>query len=248
MDDKRSTEPKFRDEDLQDAVDRIQIFWEKYGNQVMIFVTVLFLSLFLYKFFTNRSATQHEDAWASLAGTSAPLSYNNLANDTSNPTVRIMAFLRSGDLYLAEGSTPPIGEITQEDRDQSLKDASAAYESVIKLTKEPIWISNAKLGLASIAESQANWSAAKGYYDETITIAEAASLPAIKKQAELRITLLPEIESPIKFAPEAELPKFTPEATTPEAAAPGSIPATEITPALPAAPATEPAAVPTENQ
>ncbi|QQE11631.1 hypothetical protein JD969_19445 [Planctomycetota bacterium] len=242
MDDKRRTEPKFRDEELQEAVDRIQIFWERYGSSVMIFITVLFLGIAAYTFVTKNAANKHENSWGDLASAANPAGLQNLAAETGNSTVRILAILRSGDGFLAEGSIPPTDEVTQEALDQKLKDAAAAYSKVLSLTKVPEFTANAQLGLAAVAESQSDWAAAKGYYEQAILAADLAELTAIKEQAEARIELLPQIESKIEFAPETALPTMgTPDAT----AAPTKTATPADTTASPA-PIIEPA--PAENQ
>ena len=215
MDDKRQTEPKFRDEELQDAIDRLSIFWEKYGNQVLIFIMVVMLGYGGYSFFTTRSARAHEDAWSSLASTNTPPTLQALGDTTGNQTVRVLSYLRSGDAYLAEGSVPPSASATEADLSEKLELAASMYTKALSSTSNPAYQTNAKLGLAAVAESQEKFTEARALYNEVIKLAEQAKLPSAKQQAEERIALIPELETPLEFAPEPEAPAAATE-TTPE--------------------------------
>ncbi|WP_432799905.1 hypothetical protein [Poriferisphaera sp. WC338] len=227
MDDKHRTEPKFRDEELQDAIDRLSIFWEKFGSIIMIALILVLGSYAGYNWFKQRAANAHEESWASLVSTNSPASLVALAKSTSNDSISTLAYLRAGDGFLAEGSIPPNAETPEDKIADNLQKAADAYSKVMQLSQEPAFTINALLGLAAVAESQNDWAAATANYDKAIQVAGNAKLDALKTQAEKRKSLLPGIQPAIEFAPEPPPVAAEPlvetkleTSATPEAAAP----------------------------
>ena len=130
MDDKRRTEPKFRDEELQDAIDRVGIFWERYGQIIMIALIIVFAGYAGYKWLNHRNATAHEEAYSQLVSTNSPGALANLANDINNANVRTLAYLRAGDAYLAELAQKLMAVWTGDERNRPVTWAlaTARYE------------------------------------------------------------------------------------------------------------------------
>lgn len=217
--------------DLESFFQNFGDFWNKYGNAVLFFVMLAALAFAGYRFFNYRYTEAHETAWADLAGSTSPQAYTEVAADHDNTTVQALAYLRGGDLLLAqalspdepaqpepaptpEGQTPegqPAPNPTPEpakpiDRAATLNDAAAMYAQALGAAKDkPLIALNARLGAAAVAESQGKFDEAKAHY-EAVAQEAGEKFPVLAAQAKTRLGLLDTLKTPVAFAPDPPAP------------------------------------------
>lgn len=246
----RHDEQLHHGDDLQEFWLSVREFWARWGNAVMITVTVIAIAFAAYQILTTRSRAAHEDAWADLALETSPQGFRAVAETHSDPTVQTLAYLHGGDLLLAEALAPQDEPTTPEPAEgepaiptpkplspeESLKQAHEMYENALRVARHPAYRLNALMGLASVAESQGNWDDARGRY-ETVIKDGGELFPSIVALAKARLDALDGLKQPVRFAPEAPASAPTPEAAAPEA--PAATPAPEAAPAEAPAPTAE---------
>lgn len=101
------------------------------------------------------------------------------------------------DLGIDEADTP--------DAEQALAEAEALYGVVLNESEHALFRINALLGLGAVAEARRDWAEAAKWYEAVAPISDA--YPALALKAKTRLSLLPELEQPVTFAPD---PVFTP--------------------------------------
>jgi hypothetical protein len=168
---------------------------------------------------TRESA--HETRWSDLAMTSDPDSYKTIAKGADEPSIQALAYLRGADLLLhraalpveppkpaaaADGKTPapaPIAPPSAQDRKRMIDDAALMYEQVLALQgAHEVYALNARLGLASVAESRGDLDGARKLYDEVKTQA-GEKYAGVAAQASGRLAVLDRLGKPVKFAASA---------------------------------------------
>lgn len=140
-----------------------------------------------------------EDASAALA----PM----LGSD--NRQIAAEAYLVRGDLNLAIAHLPPIAAAATQPALQiegtsadHVDKAEEAYEKVLRVyPEEHRTVTNARFGLAAVAEDKRDFDAAAKRYEEIKN--DAKTLPAYKTLAEIRLAALEDIRKPMYLAPAA---------------------------------------------
>ena len=144
-----------------------------------------------------------------------------LASD--NDQVAAEAYLLLGDLNLAKANLPPIAAAATQPAlqiegtpEEHLARAQEAYEKVIRVyADQQQTATNARFGLATVAESKHDFDQAAKIYNE-IKDGEH-TMPAYKTLAQLRLDSLDEIKKPVYLVPAsipATAPIAAPAATT----------------------------------
>ncbi len=245
-----------KENDLAEFLSNFGQWWNKWGNWILSAFVVFAVLFLVYRFWSNSVTTAHEDAWTDLAIENSPAGFAAIADAYSDPTVKVLAYLRGGDAALAETVTPDALEAEatgQTDADAEinakLDQAAAMYQQVLDATQKPVYRLNALMGLGAVAEMREDWDDARQRYE---SVAEAAGdrWPAFADQARVRLEMLPQLARPIAFAPEPEpqpaatepmldfdLPEVEPlnlETPTFDLSSPAPIvPASPVLPALP---------------
>ena len=230
---------ELKDNDLAEFLQNFGEFWNKHGNSISVVILVVLVAWIGLRFYNNMQATSHENAWADLASTSTPSGYRERAReDTGFGAIQEIALLRGAEQYHQQaidhknddGVALP-GMMTF---DESIKNAEAMYQQVLGSKSDPVFLANAAVGLANVAETKGDFDAANKYWTRAEKLANDAHLSAIAAQAKVRMGMLDELKQPIVFGTSAE-PEPAPDDTASEA--PDS-PATDS-----AAEAAEPAVV-----
>jgi hypothetical protein len=261
--------------DLAEFLKNFGQFWNRHGNTILIVLIVVVLAFAGYRFFHFRTTTQHETAWSDLAFETSPDGFRAVGQSHRNPVVQSLAYLRAGDLFLSQALSPDRPVVNDpdadappptHDRETLLRQAGESYQQAARIAPQPIFRLNALMGLASVAESQRQWDDARQVYQQVID--SAGSFDAIAAQAQRRIALLPDLQSPVPFAPDPprgtgmddggfgfEPPMMAPGLDiTPgfplelPPAAPGEGTPGEATPAPPVEPPADPAPAPVDGE
>lgn len=228
---------ELKQNDLQDFLENFGGFWKKWGNTILTTIAVLIIIFAGSKLYNDWQYSAKESAWVDLAGATSPQSADMVANEHSNPTVQALAFLKAGDLFLAEASKPepaeqrvlPVdggGDPVEQERAQMLDNAASRYTTVLDLDVPLVYPLNAKLGLAAVAENREAWDEAAGLYQQVIDQAgdRHATLSALAKA---KMDMLPQLKRPVVFGPDPDQqadPALTPALDSTPAPAMGDAP------------------------
>lgn len=228
--------------DLQEFFLNFRDWWERWGTTVMIVITVLCVAGAVYVVLHQRSKQAYQSAWNDLGNSTSPQTLEKVASKYSQKTVKILASLRSGDLYLAQYLSPASASAaaSQPSPEASpkadLDHAEAMYHHVLTLADQPIYKLNALMGLANVAENRRLWSEAKNYYQEVERLGHRAGFANFVEEAKTRIDRLPQIQKPLVFAPPATQPATKPTTKSRSTAATKlKVPAKKASPPKPAA-------------
>jgi predicted negative regulator of RcsB-dependent stress response len=213
---------ELKDNDLAEFLQNFGEFWNKHGNSISVAILVVLVAWIGLRFYNNMQATNHENAWADLASTSTPSGYRERAReDTGFGAIQEIALLRGAEQYHQqaidldnESSTPAPGMMSVED---SLKNAEAMYQQVLDSKSDPVFLANAAVGLANVAETRGDFDAAEKHWTQAEKIATDAKLGAIAAQAKVRLGMLDELKQPIVFGNTVEAAPVTPDDTASEA-------------------------------
>jgi len=214
--------------EVQEFIADFKAFWSRYGNSILITVTVAVLVFTVYRVVNAQAQSRLESAWSDLAGTTSPVTYQRVAQEHSVPAVTALARLRGADLLLAEtlrpqddaagaadapaetgggaeppGDAPVPGLGQPESPEAMLDEAAALYEAVLEDGPADVYRLNALLGLGSIAESRQQWDRARSHYERAIEMAGPGH-EALRRQAQTRMDLLDRLAEPIALAPDPE--------------------------------------------
>jgi hypothetical protein len=247
------TEHQSRTE-VEQAVDNARKLWDRFGNTVLTAVLIVALVVAGLRLYNWRQTQVVEEAWGSLNTTFTPQALLVVADENDGvPAVQALARLRAGDLFLQEaltaaGQAEAAASTTEPDADAPepadpaslLQQAGQAYQMVLDTDADPLYGHNARLGLAAVAESQAQWDQATDHYQQVIQNA-APAYPVLVQQAQARLDLLPQVQQPLPFGPEP-----TPIALPVPLTQPATQPAPTTQPAPPpaTAPTTQPQTAP----
>ena len=146
---------------------------------------------------------------------------------SDNPQLAAQAYLLRGDLNwtlanlpeLPEAATQPSLKLESSSQDY-LSRAEEAYQKVLRMyAEQTLSVTNARFGLAAIAENRHDWARAKSIYEEIKN--DAKTIPSYKTLAELKINALPLIDTPVYIVPSSQpAVPAAPAATTAPATAP----------------------------
>jgi hypothetical protein len=247
----------------QDFIDLLR----KVSTPLLVVVALIVGSYALYTRYTKSQLDNLNLAFAELNAATAtdnpnPTTLIDLATQHKGfPGVALKARLDAADAYLravrrhvalgaqveADGTiTNSDGVLTPQLREQYLAAAREQYELVLNSTKgdpakAPFSIS-AAFGLAAVAESEANFSAAEARYDEAATLADSLGMTTQAAIARNRKASMDSIRANPQLISQSELPKppAPPAPAAPAPEGPTPPPPTE-TPATPAPQPEQPA-------
>jgi len=194
-----------KDNDLREFFANFREWWGKYGNLVLIVVTIAVVAVAGYQFYTGYQTRSENAALRALSNSSTPEALAEVAKAHDVSPVPTIARLRSGDLYLDRALNPGSGE-NSNPPEQSLKQAAGMYQQVLDTPDvNAAYKANAQLGLAAVAESRGNFDEARGHYEQVLTLAEANGLTALADKARQRQGLLDQLATPAPFgAPQTQ--------------------------------------------
>lgn len=189
-------------------------WWTRYGNKILLVILVV-AAIFLAKMWSDRRfAAAHEQQWADLSLANSPESYDAIASSYSDPAIKSLALLRSGDLLAARAAsgesiintlTDPAASQPSKvttDPKQDATNAVLRYQEVVGLNGvTPLVRLNALLGMASAYETLGDWAKASTTYEEVQSKAKDVS-PVLEVRAKNRLAMLPRLSEPVIFAPE----------------------------------------------
>lgn len=193
--------------------------WGKYGTQLLFVLCVILAVVLGYRVYHARERERHEAAWREMAAATSPESLKSLAQESADPAIRSLAYLRAGELLLAKATLPeknvPAGtQPVQGEQSLDLERAALMFkESAAEQGASAVIRLNALLGLASVAESAMTYDEARKLYTQIVVEADKENLPAVAAQAKGRIIFLDRLKEPIVFRAEPAVP-------TPDTAAP----------------------------
>ncbi len=242
---------ELKDNDLAEFLQNFGEFWNKHGNSISVVILVVLVAWIGLRFYNNMQATSHENAWADLASTTTPSGYRERAREDSGfGAIQEIALLRGAEKYHQQaikiqdedgtGAQTTPGVMSADD---SLKNAEAMYRQVLDSKSDPVFLANAAVGLANVAETKGDFTAAEQYWTRAEKLANDAHLGAIAAQAKVRLGMLDELKQPIVFGVSVQSQPATPEDTTTGSPADDTGTAAEADPSADAAEASEPAAV-----
>ena len=206
--------------DLLDFMTHFTQWWDKYGTFFLLTVLILAAIVFGKRFYDQRTATRHENAWSDLAMATSPEGYQRVAADFDDPVVTALANLRGADLLVKDVAVPQSvpdtksgkGAATQpsaDDARQKLDTAAKMYHEVVSHADVPlVFRLNAMLGLAAVAENRGEWKDADSWYGQVAE--QAGSYTMISAQAAARRAMLNELQEKMAFAPAKPAPAPTP--------------------------------------
>ncbi|MEM9251849.1 MAG: hypothetical protein AAGB29_05820 [Planctomycetota bacterium] len=173
---------------------------DKYGSYVALLVLVVAIVFLGWRGWGYFSTGWQEDSLTDLAVETTPAGFERIANDYSNPAIKARALLAGGDTALDEAiRIDPQAEA--EVWAQTLDEAEKLYQRVVASSAGDVYVVNARLGLASVAESRQQWDAAREHYDAAIAAAEP-TLGFLAAIARERSAMLAALSQPIALAPD----------------------------------------------
>lgn len=198
---------ELKDNDLAEFLQNFGEFWNRHGNSISVVILVVLAAWIGLRFYNNIQATNHENAWADLSSTTTPQGYRERAKEnTGLAALPQLALLRGAEQYhqqaiqLDNEDTKNAGGASgMMSAEDSLKNAQALYQQVLDSKADPVYRANATVGLANVAETRGDFTAAKDYWTQAQKIAGDARLGAIVAQAQVRIAMLDELAQPIVF-------------------------------------------------
>lgn len=239
---------ELKDNDLAEFLQNFGEFWDKHGNFISVVILVGVLGWFGWKYYGNMQLTAHENAWSDLSATATPTGYRERARETEgDKALPQLALLRGAEAFHQQ-AVQVDQDATAEDAgmmsaEESLDNAEAMYKQVLDSNADVVFRANAAAGLANVAETRGDYTAAEEHWTKAKSLAEEAHLSAIAAQAKVRLTLLADLSRPIIFADPDEVAPIEDDAST-ETAPANDEPAVEAPAAEDSAAATEAPAVP----
>jgi hypothetical protein len=146
---------------------------------------------------------------------------------SDNPQLAAEAYLLRGDLNWTLANLPELPEAATQpalklegSSQEYLTRAEEAYQKVIRVyADQTTSVSNARFGLAAIAENRHDWAGAKKIYEEIKN--DPKTIPSYKTLADLKIVALSVIDTPVYIVPSSQpAAPAAPAPTTTSATAP----------------------------
>lgn len=237
---------ELKENDLEDFFHNFRQFWDKWGNTLLMAVLAVLVGVLVTRFVNQWRQQRHDQAWEALITETSPLGLEEVAKQTNDPTVSILASLQAGEAALRNKPADVVSLGTlSETRKAELTSAQGDFQKVIdNPDADELYKLNAMLGLAAVMEELGQPDEATKLYQQVIERGKAAHQPSIAAEAEGRMAMVPRLGEPMRFGPEPvttqptssaipspEAPGLTPVATEPE-------PAGDPEPTLPTEPAT----------
>ncbi len=210
---------ELKDNDLAEFLEHFGEFWGKHGNGIMVVITIVLVIFVGKRYYNSTQAQTHENAWADLSATSTPQGFRERAIENAGvPAVPQLALLRGAEAY-HEQAIQLKQETGGEDTGvmsakESLEAAESMYTQVLDSDTDAAFRANAAVGLANLAETRSDFTAAGDYWAKAQQIAEEARLTAIATHAQVRAGMLDELAKPIVFGESVEATDSTPDSTS----------------------------------
>jgi len=179
--------------DWQSFVHGAKAWWGRYGNLLLIVITLTLATFAAWQWFSNRAETRQETAWADLAEAGTPEALEEIARNGKVQTVRVLAALRAGDLLLNDANTRP-REAEAEARAGLNTRAGAMYQLARDEAETPAMEVNAVLGLAAVAENQKRFDEARQLLAAAQKLAADNTLPGLAAEAAQKLALYGEFD------------------------------------------------------
>lgn len=191
------------DQGMSNFFNDLRNVWDRYGTPILWVIVVCSFSFLAWQIYNNNRVNTQQSAWSDLASSTAPSSFEGVADDHGVPGVQQLALLTAADMYLAETHTLEPGDAL----DELLTKAESLYERVRAMATHDEYRLNALEGLAVVAESRRDLDEAATRNDAVIALAK--TMPGFDTwvaRAQARKELLPRLAEPVAFqdAPEPE--------------------------------------------
>jgi predicted negative regulator of RcsB-dependent stress response len=195
-------EPQHRHElhenDLQHFLTHFGEWWNQHGNRILTGILIVLVLLTGWIWYRKSQVGRHEQAWQDLAVANTPERLRTLAQDSSEPSVRVLAGLRAGDAWLTESLSPDPEKAAK--APAALSQARQCYADVADNAAAALPMRlNARLGLASVAEAKKDWPEARKQYTQ-VTAEAGAGYATLAARAQARLNVLDGLASPVVFA------------------------------------------------
>ena len=174
----------------------VRTAWDRFGTPIVAALLIVSLLWFGYRFIQNQSERSRQLAWGDLNSITSADSLEMIGQSVSNPAVQSVAYLRAGDLLMAEAATA-----APADAEAIYASAARQYQAALDAAEHPIYRINARDGLGVAAESQRNFDEARRHY-EAMREAAGEAFPYWRALADRRIAMLEQVKDPVVFAPE----------------------------------------------
>ena len=194
-----------RQNDLEQFLFGLKEFWGKHGMKFLVTILVVLAVLVGLRMIEDRRRQAREEPWRDLASTTSPEGLRRVAQSQEDPVVRAQALLRGADLLLHQSLVVEEGSESEnpDAPGQTLEEAALMYENVLSIENlHEVFALNARLGLASVAESQEQWGKAAELLQSVA--AGARDYPSIERQALGRLAMLDRLAEPVLFAPDRD--------------------------------------------
>lgn len=203
---------ELKENDLAHFLDRVGPWWKRHGFKTMVVVLVVVLAVVITRTSKQRATAEHDKTWSQLGTASSPNEFLELTLDLKDPAARALAYLKGAAAYNLRASLPNMGEApgsaapaNEEDRTDSLERAAKMVKTLLASSDTPTLIRlNAMLLGAAIEENRGDFDAAAKQYQALIDDPDTEKEPAIRKRAEFRITMLPDLQLPQPFSPDPD--------------------------------------------
>ncbi|MEM1209143.1 MAG: hypothetical protein AAGI54_07730 [Planctomycetota bacterium] len=187
--------------DLEAALANAGQLWDKFGTKSAIVILALALGFMSWRLYSSWTTSTQENSLTDLAVETTPAGFERIAQAYGDPAVKTRALLAGGDTALGEAvRLDPQAE--QETWEQTLAEAERLYTQAAELAPADVYAVNARLGLASVAESRERWDDARAQYEMAIELAEP-TLGFLADVARERAAMLDSLREPIALAPDA---------------------------------------------
>ncbi len=234
---KSSDRHKLKSNELADSLVELKDYLNTHSSQIVAVLIGILVVILAFFWWQNSRQEQHIQQMASLQASmvNADIAQNQavsyaldpktkgaapykpaqitsqlglLADDNAGTAIGALALLKRGDIIRSKlyFSQQPF---TDKEKNALQNQAQGIYERVIKeYAKFPVIAGQAKLGLAMLAEQRGQWDKARQLYEQLASDKDKSLAgTVIPFQANERLQILPEIKTPVKFAPAKVLAK-----------------------------------------
>lgn len=184
-----------QDEELSNFFDDLRKFWDSLGTPILLLIVIGSFSYLAWSLLSYNQSVSRDEAWSDLAGSTSPASFEQIADDHSNPTVTQIALLRAADLYLDEAA-----DLEGDEQTAKLDEAETLYQQAVDSAKHNEFKINGLEGLAIVAEGKRDTELAKTRNQAVIDLAD--TMPGFESwasRAQTRTDLLLQLATPIRF-------------------------------------------------
>lgn len=195
---------ELKQNDLQNFVTHFGEWWGKHQTKVLLIAIVAAVSILGVRWMKASAAAKHDATYYDLNISTSPADFKAIAADAGSDSIRAIAALRAGDLLLQEATIPSTDaneDVTPKQREAKLEEANNLYKQVVSLDQNSLLTLNARMGMASVAESLGKWEDAAKVY-ESVKAEAAESNPIFAQRATAKLALIDRVKTSPTFAPE----------------------------------------------